>query len=324
MKFILAKVLMLVSAASAFGQSTEKAAPDTANNDKLSVFSVGASYGNTANYYGQTTAEKLPFVSTDLSYQSGLGFFVAGSAIKLVDLGPAVSELNLSVGYSMDITKKLGASASYTRFFFAKDSPLPQSVNPNTVSAGLTYDFKWLNSALNGDYVFGNVKDEEGRRMNDYYLTLSNSKEIDLGSIIKDKDYITITPSVSFIAGTQFLATPVSPDNDNNSESDGKKSTGKAPGFSPKDIINEVKSQEKKVNRIKKIGGKDTSPQYIYSTSFDLFTSTLRLPLAYNRAHYTLEAAYQLSIPSKKFAGVVHENQSFFTLSFTYLFYKDK
>ncbi|WP_207533504.1 hypothetical protein [Desertivirga arenae] len=312
MKFICASLFVLASSLSVVAQTTQKTKTDTVNNDKISVFSAGASYGNTANYYGQTTALKLPYVSTDLSYQSKVGFYVAGSAIKLVDLGPAVSEVDFAVGYSKDITRRLGASASYTRFFFAKDSPLPQSVNPNTASLGLTYDLKWFNSALNADYVFGNVKDDQGRSMNDLYLSLNNSKEIDLGSIVKDRDFITLSPSLSFIGGTQLVG--------------GEQiiTQNPEPGGIP--VPGLGKGKDKVRLPVGKPGRNNTqsSSTSVQSTNFALITSNIRLPLAYNRAHYTVEAAYQLSIPNKNFEGIVHENQSFFTLSFTYLFYKDK
>jgi hypothetical protein len=311
MTFICASLFVLVSSFNVSAQTTDKTNADTVNNSKISVFSAGASYGNTANYYGQTTAQKLPYISTDLSYQSKLGFFVAGSAIKLVDLAPAVSELALSFGYSKDITKRLGASASYTRFFFAKGSPLPQSVNPNTASLGLTYDSRWLTSAINGDYVFGNIKDEHGRSMNDFYISLTNSKEIDLGSIERDKDFITLSPSLSFIGGTQRVG--------------GEQVTTQSPKQEdlPVPLVGRGKN---KIQLPGKPNDKKNQPSTtsVQSSSFALVTSSFSLPLAYNRAHYTVEAAYQLSIPNKNFEGIVHENQSFFTLSFTYLFYKDK
>lgn len=310
MKFICASLFVLVSSFSVTAQTTDKTSTDTVNNSKISVFSTGASYGNTANYYGQTTAQKLPYVSTDLSYQSKLGFYIAGSAIKLVDLAPAVSEVAVSAGYSKDITKRLGASASYTRFFFAKDSPLPQSVNPNTASLGLTYDFRWLKSALNSDYVFGQVKDKQGNLMKDFYITFNNYRSVDLGSFGK-KDFITLEPSISIIGGTQVLVDSIPVETKGNPSGVGR-------GVGQE--LEKLRGQGAPLGRIANRG----KFREVYSTNFDYLTSVVNIPLAYNRAHYTIEAAYQLSIPNKNFEGIVHENQSFFTLSFTYLFYKDK
>ena len=298
MKFVCASLFVLLSAVSVFGQSTSTAPADTTDDSKISILSVGLSYGNTANYYGQTTAQKLPYASSDVSYRSKTGLWAAASAVKLINVGPAVSEVDAAVGYDVNITKKLGASASYTRFFFAKDSPLPQSVNPNTASLGFTYDFKWLNSSLYGDYVFGNVKNEQGGNMNDFYLTFTTSKTIDLGSVLSKNDYVTLEPSVSFIGGTQRV---------------GGYETKQVGTMGPKSKLG-----------LPLPGRPIYETTYVESSNFSLITTAFKLPLAYNRPHYTVEAAYQLSLPNKNFEGIVHENQSFFTLSFTYLFYKDK
>jgi len=301
MKFICTSLIVLLSAFGAFAQTTAGVvAADTTENSKISILSVGASYGNTPNYYGQTTAVKLGYVSADLSYQSKTGLWGAVSSVKLLDIDQPVSEVDVAVGYDLDITKRLGARGSYTRYFFAKDSPLPQSINPNKASIDLSYDFKLLQTSLSGDYVFGGVKDDSGRKINDFYLNFFVSKSLDLGSIIKGKDYIEFKPSLGFIAGTQRIGAYET------------KQVGTTP-------------------RKGKLGlplpGRETpvyETTYVESSAFSLIASGLNLPLSYNRAHYTIEGTYQLSIPNKNFEGIVHENQSFFTLSFTYLFYKDK
>jgi hypothetical protein len=56
------------------------------------------------------------------------------------------------------------------------------------------------------------------------------------------------------------------------------------------------------------------------STSFDLLSYNLKLPVAYNRAHYLIEAAYQLSVLSKRGDIGTGNTNSFFTLSFYYQF----
>ena len=57
-----------------------------------------------------------------------------------------------------------------------------------------------------------------------------------------------------------------------------------------------------------------------------------KIPLAYNRAHYSIEAAYQLSVLDNKIVDEYRKYaeyadfkgaQSFFTLSFNYYFFKD-
>lgn len=309
MKLFCASLFVLISA-TVFAQKADTAATDSSQL-KTSALQIGVRIGNTANYYGQTSSEKLPYLSGDISYQHKSGWWTAAALVKLVDYSQAISELDVALGYDIDITKKLGGRFSYTRSFFPKDSPLPQAINPNTLSGSLMYDFKWLQSSLNGDYVFGNLKDDNGNSIKAFYLSETLSKSINLGSLFSKNYNITLDPSINFTAGTQFLVDSIK--------------------------VRKVLSQEERLNlreQIKKIRQKDTrfdggkrlgeTTQYIYSTSFDYLTTTLSLPLAYNRAHYTVEAAYQLSIPSKKFEELTNKTQSFFTLSFTYVFYKDK
>jgi len=328
MKFFFTGFFVLLSVLKISAQT--KAVTDTARieDDKYSSLTIGTSYGNTANYYGQTTAERLPYTSINASYNYKNGLWTSVSALKLLTSGSGISETSVSAGYDFDITKKLGGSFSYTRFFFAKNSPLPQSVNPNNVSANLSYNWKWFNTGLYGDYVFGNFRDSSvNNKLNDFFLTFNASKEIDLGSFTK-KDYITITPSIQLTGGTQRLGRSSSEaaeiDNPNLLQPIARKNerTGtifqrnrRTSFISPEDI------QKLKLPRGDKSKGETSVVQ---STTFDLVTTNFRLPLAYNRAHYTVEAAYQLSVPNRNFEGIVHENQSYFTLSFFYLFFKDK
>ena len=304
MKLFCASLFVLFTTNSIFAQTKPNATKDAVPVDTVPVYTVslGLNYGNTPNYYGQTTAVKLGYVSADVSFDTKLGFYTGVSAVKLFDIDQAVSEVDVSVGYRVNITKKLGASASYTRFFFAKDSPLPQSVNPNTASLSLDYDFTWLNAGLYSDYVFGGVKDEQGKNVKDYYLTFLASKTINLGSINKEKDYFTLSPSINFVGGTQRVG-----------------------GYETK----QVGTTPPRTNRLglplPGTGGRPIyETTYVESSNFGLITTGLSFPLAYNRASYKLEAAYLLSIPNKNFAGIVHENQSFFTVGFTYYFDKYK
>ena len=266
------------------------------------VFSAGIGYGNTANYYGQTTAARLPYGSFDVTFKGASGLWAAASALKLFNTSDGISEVDLSAGYDFPILKRLEGSLSYTRFIFPENSPLPQSLNPNTLSAGLIGDAKWFESSLYGDYVFGKADSS------DIFVTFSNSKLIDLGSVFSKNDYITIEPSVQFTGGTQILSTSTT-----TTSSSGSGGSGGLFGSS------------RRLLGGKNIPGSQQNEQVttVYSSKFSLITTNFRLPVAYNRAHYSLEAAYQLSVPNKNFEGIDHKAQSYFTLGFNYYFFKD-
>ena len=291
---------------------TKAAVVDTVKveEDKTSVFVLGTSYGNTTNYYGQTTAEKLPYGTVSMIYQHKSGLNASASALKLLNSGSGISQSDLSLGYDFDISKKLGASLLYTRYIFAKNSPLPQSVNPNAARAGLSYDWKWFNTGLLGDYVFGNVRDSSGNKLNDFFLTFNASKEIPLTRLFSKNDYISVKHSVQLTGGTQVIGhyeKRQSEATDNNLPLENSPLGRRGKRF--RELLSDSDSE---------------TETYIESSSFNLLTTSFCLPLAYNRDHYTLEAAYQVSIPNKNSDLISNRNQSYFTLSFIYLFYKSK
>ncbi|MCK7553666.1 hypothetical protein MKQ70_01075 [Chitinophaga sedimenti] len=56
------------------------------------------------------------------------------------------------------------------------------------------------------------------------------------------------------------------------------------------------------------------------NTSFDIISYNFRVPLAYNRQHMMLEAAYQLSVLGQKAQTGAGTANSFFSFSFYYQF----
>ncbi|WP_207429541.1 hypothetical protein [Pedobacter sp. SYSU D00535] len=282
-------------------------AQDSADSSKFSIFTVGASAGNTANYYGQTTAAKLPYGSFDVSYSHKSGLWLSGTTLKFKNTADGISEVDIAAGYDFDILRNLSGSLSYTRFFFPKDSPLPQSINPNTASAGLKYSW-FLETAGYGDYVFGS-------QGSDYYLTLSNSKLFDLGSLFSKSDYITIEPSISLTGATQVVGYETTESGSDNNESGGS-------------ILDDLTGGKKPLKDKKKLpgpkngllGSDDVTTVNSYN-QLSLLNTNVRLPLAYNRSNYSIEAAYQLSLPNKNFDGIDQKVRSFFTLGFYYSFY---
>lgn len=243
-------------------------------------------YSSNANYYGQTAAEKLPYVLSNATLRLKSGFFVSAGAYKLLNSSAGISEADLGAGYDFNITKNLSGVLSYTYSFFPSGSPLLQAANQNTASGLLSYDWKWFNTDLSTDYAFG--------REQDLFVSLSNSKLLDLGSLFSKKDYLSLEPSFEIVGGTQhFFETYTT------QKTSRDKLKGIIPLFPPK---------------------QNTTTTTVSSTSFDLLSYNLKLPLAYNRTHYTVETTYQFSVLSNKVTEVSNKPRSFFNLSFYYLF----
>lgn len=255
---------------------------------KKTSLTLAAIYSSNASYYGQTTIERLPYVLANAGIKFPTGFFLSASAYKLINVGSGISGVDLTAGYEFKLSKNLSSGFSYSRSFFPDSSLLLQSTNLNMFSGELNYDWRWLTSGINADYVPG----EQGA----LFLTFNATKSIELGSFSL-KDYISLEPLFEVVGSTQRISTteqvPSSP------------SGGNGPGF--------IRLPFTRNNQ---------TPQYktVEKTSFDLLSYNLKLPLAYNRANYALEAAYQGTILSNNIEGASQKPRSFFSLGFYYIF----
>ncbi|RYY35316.1 MAG: hypothetical protein EOP46_10455 [Sphingobacteriaceae bacterium] len=160
-------------------------------------------------------------------------------------------------------------------------------------------DAKIIKSASSNDINFKNsydwhlaktsvVMDFLFGKSHDFFVTLSHSKMIEPNwSIFTDDDYLTINPSVNAIFGTQNFVNTYTAD-----------------------------------RNIRDKGS------YIYSARMDRnnrrFTALnyyLKVPVAYNMPHFTLEASYRYSIPVNVENILQNRHASFFNFTFYYLFY---
>lgn len=280
------------AATPAAGTAEQTAAQQPAPADsvaaKKTTFTLGALYASNASYYGQTAASALPYLAASGVVQFPFGLYLSGTAYRLLqDSANTVSATSATVGFNIPIGKKLTATLAYSHTFYPASSQFLQAANPDNATAELKYAY-WLTSGIQADYAFGKAQD--------LFLTFNTGKQITLGSIAKNKDLITLTPAVDIVAGTQrFYRSYV----------------------------------EEKYLQLSKLGlplpllpgipaGRQTVTEE--ASSFDLLSYNLKVPLAYNRAHYMVEVEYQLSLLSDKALSGAGETHSFLNCSFYYQF----
>ena len=277
---------------------TNSTAPSTETKDSTAVeeqkkkvtFTIGALYASNASYYGQTAVNRLPYVAAAASVQFKSGFYFTGTAFRLLnDSVSAVSAGSAGAGFTFPMGKKFVADLSYSHTFYPENSAFLQAANADNAAASLKYKY-WMTTGINADYAFG--------KQQDVFITLSTEKLISLGSIKKNKDVITLTPALEVVGGTQhFYQTYIS----------------------------------EKISQLSKLGlpipdlpgwprNTSTSTTTEENTSFDLLSYNLKVPLAYNRAHYMLQLEYQLSVLSDKALSGANTSHSFFNCSFYYQF----
>ena len=271
-----ALILSIVSSVFAFADSTI---------NKSNTLTLAAIYGNNANYYGQTAVERLPYVLSNASLRLKSGFYLSAGAYKLLNQGGSTfSEIDLSAGLEGDLVKDLSGSFGYSRSFFSQNSPLLQAGNRNTLSASLIYDW-FLKSNLSSYYAFGTQQD--------VFLSFSNSKSIDLGSLFDNKDFISLEPGFELVGGTLHYLEEYTVRNE------------KRQGLLGNPLFP---------------GNNQTTTRTRDASTFDMLTYNTSLLLGYNRANYLIETGYQLSTLGKNVSDTRQKPRSFFNLSFYYQF----
>jgi hypothetical protein len=244
--------------------------------------SVGVNYGSDALFFGRTSPVKYPFVTGDVIYNSKQGFFAYGSILKVLGYAP-VDEVDVGGGYFYKLSKQFSGTVSYTRFIFNKQAKVIKSASSNDINLKNSYDWKFLKTSVIADYLFG--------KSNDFFVTVTNSKYIETSwSIFDDQDYLSFNPSFNFITGTQ--------------------------NFVQRYAVDHRFKQE-----IDNIYVYEDPNSARYNRKFKMLNYSFKVPIAYNRPHYTLEASWRYSIPVNVEGVLENHKESFFNLTFFYLFY---
>lgn len=256
---------------------------------KKTTVTLAAMYSSNVSYYGQSTNEKLPYVLANATVRFPVGFYLSAGSYKLLNYGSGISETDIGAGFDYDFNDKFTAGLSYTRSFFPANSPLLQAANQNNVNACLKYAWPWLKSTLNTDYAFG--------KQNDFFVSLSHSKEIVIGSFLNKKNALSLEPAIEVVAGTRHFYETYTIEKSRRDKSNGKGKAPVSPGNSSSTITTTVASD-----------------------SFNIMSYNFKLPLTLSRANYMAEISYQLSVLGPQAGAELKHEQSFLGLAFYYQF----
>ncbi len=287
MKIIILMIYTGICSLRCSGQTDSLPKTPTDSTVQNSSLTLGATYCNNADYYGQKAEANIPYLAASATYRFRSGIYFSGLAYRLLkDSINIVSAGNLRVGIDFRISKRLSADLSYSHTFYPSYSPLLQASNPDNATATLAYE-NFLTSKLSVDYAFGNTTD--------FFVTAGTGKQINLTHLTK-RDIISITPALAVTAGTQrFYQTYV---------------IGKRIQDSLLGII------------LPPLTGPHTSQvsETVTTTQFNILSYNFSCPLAYSRAAYMIEINYQLSLLSNNAETNPGGLNSFFSASFYYQF----
>jgi len=245
--------------------------------------SVGVSYGSDALFFGRTGPIKYPFLTGDAIYNSKSGVFVYASVLKVLGYAP-VDEVDIGGGYFYKFSKAFSGAASYTRFIFNKNANVIKSASSNDINLKNSYDWKYLKSTVILDYLYG--------KSNDFFVTVSHSKYFESSwGVFDDQDYLSFNPSFNFIMGTQNFVQRYEIDHNYQH-------------VISSSIVQHIDPGAARRNR-----------------EFNMLNYSFKVPVAYNRPHYTLEASWRYSMPVNVEGTLENRRESFFNFTFYYLFY---
>jgi len=291
MKYLMTLILLITCAVRVFATGTlsEASAPDTGTVVKKQSVSAGVNYGTDVSFFGRTSQYRYPFLSSDVIYNSKSGLFAYGSLWKVLASQPTIDEFDLGAGYHYRFSKEFKSDISYTRFFINDKSQIIKSSATNDINFKNSYDWKYLKTSATLDYLFG--------KSNDIFVTINNSKYFESNwSVFDDKDYLTFEPAFTMIFGTQNFVQNYSNNHD----------FYNPPGHDGPPMHYDPNPPPDAAN---------------LNQEFKLLNYSFKLPIAYNRPHYTLEAAYKYAIPVNVQGALVNNHESFFNLTFYYVFY---
>lgn len=251
--------------------------------------SVGVNYGSDFQFFGRTGPVTYPFLSVDAIYNFKSGIFVYASPVQVIGYYPLIDEVDLGAGYLFNYSKKISGTISYSRFIFNKNTAkVIKSASSNDINFKNSFDWKLAKSSVVFDYLFGSA--------NDYFVTLNTSKYIETDwGVFDDKDYLSFNPSISAIFGTQNFV-------------------GR---YSSEHLENIAAA-----NDFNLYDGVFPPPFPRYNNGrFTALNYSVKLPVAYNRPHYTFEASWKYSIPLNVEGALKNRHEVFFNLTFYYLFF---
>jgi len=245
-------------------------------------FTASLSAGNNSSFFGRTQAERYPYAAAELAYTSRFGIWGSVVSYNLFATTSFIDETDVSVGWDGDLSKKIDASVSYSRFLFAANSPLVKSSVNNSLDGYVGWDWVYVYSRLNASYVFGEASD--------VFLILDNSRYFKLDKVLGG--YVAIEPRLSATMGTQRFVETSLVQQQTRGNRPGGPGRGNAPGNPGR-----------------------TKTETTEITRFRLLNAELRVPVTYTKGSVSVQGAWRYTVPLNLLPEDVTQARSFLTAS---------
>lgn len=124
--------------------------------DLTSEFVISADYSSQALAAGRNLGITQFAITPSLNYYHKSGIWAGVSGYVLENTDPNYNSTALSIGYDGNFTEDWSFAVSYGHNFFTPTDAY-ETNNPlaNSLNAGTSYDFKYINTGLSYTYLFG-------------------------------------------------------------------------------------------------------------------------------------------------------------------------
>lgn len=178
-----------------------------------SEVNIALGFGNNPAYGGKAAdafrpIDMKPFLSPQVTYTHKSGAFVNAAAYYLLSGGNKPwFEFDLGAGYDYTRNRDLITGVSYTRYFYADSSDVPQTPIKNELFAYFIYRKWWLQPGLSLDYGWGSYKQEGTSGMmtergNDFNVIVDVRHPFLFMDVLKTDDGLLILPIAGLTTGT--------------------------------------------------------------------------------------------------------------------------
>jgi len=180
-------ILIMFSYSSTIAQDT--------TSEKKSYFKLNGNYLSNAVYSGRKDSSVVPYLRSSIGYYNKSGFYIDAGASLLVSATDTkrIDLVTLEAGYTFQITKKLEAEITASKFFYTDKSYSVRSELKAITGIGLGYDAGPV--SINGgvDLLFSTNTD--------VFTSLKISHNFEKGP---DNEKWSISPAIELNAGTQY------------------------------------------------------------------------------------------------------------------------
>ncbi len=168
---------------------------------EFSSLFLSLNYSSNTNTFGRFSQfVKQPSFSPSVMYFSKYGFDISGSGYWIENsddsLSQTTSELDLSIGYNIEIIKNLTIYAGYSHFFYNEKANTLKSDFSDDISLYGYYQLKKLITGVSANYLFGTD--------NTFYFTFHNSLTFSKEKVLFRNSSLDFFPGIDISFSTQL------------------------------------------------------------------------------------------------------------------------